>query len=163
MSKPQGVRALARTPRVIFPACRGLTSVGRLPGGADCFRFSVGTQARNVPYRPYLHSHAGPSPEPRRSTLDPDRGYYGEAPARVRRGPHEGLVQAWCRDGAQSRAFWGVELGLAVSPKGGKAAIGEWRGKVWRLKSQDGPASIPPGKKRSPSDLTLAKDWPAPG
>jgi hypothetical protein len=28
----------------------------------------------------------GPSPEPRRSTLDPDRGYYGEAPARPRRG-----------------------------------------------------------------------------
>jgi hypothetical protein len=26
------------------------------------------------------------APEPRRSTLDPDRGYYGEAPARLRWG-----------------------------------------------------------------------------
>jgi hypothetical protein len=46
------------------------------------------------PLAPYSSSPApdlpadrtGASPEPRRSTLDPDRGYYGEAPVRVRWG-----------------------------------------------------------------------------
>ena len=27
-----------------------------------------------------IHIRTGPPPEPHRSTLDPDRGYYGEAP-----------------------------------------------------------------------------------
>jgi len=43
--------------------------------------------------RSYLHSPAGDSPETRRSTLDPDRGYYGESPARLRRGPRDCLAQ----------------------------------------------------------------------
>jgi hypothetical protein len=53
------------------------------------------------------HNLTGPSPEPRRSTLDPDRGYYGEAPARLRRGPHDGPVEGWENGGPDARLLGG--------------------------------------------------------
>jgi hypothetical protein len=48
--------------------------------------------------RSYLQSLPGASPESHRSTLVSQRGYYGETPARLRRGPQDRPVQGWMEE-----------------------------------------------------------------
>jgi prepilin-type processing-associated H-X9-DG protein len=54
----------------------------------------------------------GPSPEPRRSTLDPDRGDYGEAPARVRCG--WGPTASWRQNVAMVGSY--LKIGDCLKP-----------------------------------------------
>jgi len=76
------------------------------------------------------------SPEPPRSTLDLDRGYYGEAPVRLRGGPQDFPVQGWRNTWLKGRLFreasW-VRMGRRDAGNGQTAGAG---GPAWHPESR---------------------------
>jgi hypothetical protein len=89
--------------------------------------------------RSYIRSAIGASPEPHRSTLDPDRGYYGEAPGRPAR-----RSDAWLEEpGAGGSTVWGATPGSDVSRRRGRRVKGQSRGTAWRVILMASQVTIP--------------------
>jgi hypothetical protein len=98
-----------------------------------CFQWDGGN---SVPYGPLIS--IAPA-EPPRSSLDLDRGYYGEAP---------GWPAGWSGAGLEEQAargstVWGAKLGSDGSPRRGRPVKGQSRGTAWRVILQASPVTLP--------------------
>ena len=107
-----------------------------------------GMEGSSVSYRPLISIAP---PEPHRSTLDPDRGYYGEAPAQA-----AGRSGAWLEEqGARSSTVWGAKLGSDGSPRRGRRVKGQSRGTAGRIIHQASPVTLP--SERAKNRVLLSK------
>jgi hypothetical protein len=116
-----------------------VAEIARAPQERFCAVFGEMGGTASPPAGSYLRSPIGAAPEPPRSTLDPDRGYYGEAPGRPARRSGAG----WEVPGASGSAVWGAKLGSEGSPRRERRVKGQSRGTAWRLILQASPVTIP--------------------